>query len=115
MTSTSNSIEISRDDSGSRFQIIVDGTPAGSTYFIAAGTKEDPERVFYHTEVDDAFSGQGLASQLMAGAMDDSAQASVTVVPVCPYVKKWLDKHPEHPVKRTRPTPAHLQSIPGAR
>lgn len=112
MTRTSDPIDVSRDDSRGRFQITVGGTPAGFASFIAAGPEGPPERIFYHTEVDGSFSGQGLASKLVAEAMDDSAQASTTVVPVCPYVKKWLDEHPEHPVKRTRPTPAHLKSIP---
>lgn len=114
MNTNDDSHRVFRDDSKGRFEITVEGMTAGFTYFVTAGSPGVAERVFYHTEIADSYSGQGLASKLVAEAMDDSAQAGTSVVAVCPYVKRWLDSHPEHPVGRTSATPAHLSLIPRA-
>lgn len=112
MTSPDDTAHVTRDDSRGRFEISIDGVVIGSTYFVPTRTSDAPERIFYHTEIDDSQSGQGRASQLVSAAMDDSAQADLTVVPVCPSVKRWLEKHPEHPVTRARVTPDHLRRLP---
>jgi uncharacterized protein len=51
--------------------------------------------VLVHTEVDPAREGHGLASVLVAGAFDDLRTRGLKVVPVCPYVRAWLRRHPE--------------------
>lgn len=52
--------------------------------------------VYTHTEVKPAFEGQGIGSRLVRHAMDDARARGRTVVPICPYLMKWLDKHPEY-------------------
>jgi uncharacterized protein len=49
-----------------------------------------------HTEVDPAFEGQGIASRLVAGALDDIRDRELSLVPVCPFVRSYLQRHPEH-------------------
>jgi len=51
--------------------------------------------VLVHTEVDPAREGHGLAGVLVAGAFDDLRARGLKVVPVCPYVRAWLRRHPE--------------------
>jgi uncharacterized protein len=51
---------------------------------------------YTHTEVDPAFEGHGVGSLLTRTAMDDARARSRTVVPLCPFVKSWLEKHPEY-------------------
>ena len=74
-----------------RFVISVDGTDAGFTEYSDA----DGRRTFPHTELDDAFSGQGLSSVLVEFAMKATRDAGLRIVPVCALVKHWLTKHPE--------------------
>jgi predicted GNAT family acetyltransferase len=69
--------------------ILVDGKQAGFTAYRDRGG----QRVFYHTVIDDEFAGQGLASRLVAGALDDVRAQGKRIVPVCPYVKKYLGRH----------------------
>ncbi|WIM97083.1 GNAT family N-acetyltransferase [Actinoplanes oblitus] len=52
--------------------------------------------VFTHTEVDPAFEGRGVGSALARTALDDARARSRTVVPMCPFVSAWLDKHPAY-------------------
>jgi predicted GNAT family acetyltransferase len=47
-----------------------------------------------HTEVDDAYEGQGLASRLVAYAVADISAQGKRLIPHCPYVQAWLKKHP---------------------
>lgn len=52
---------------------------------------------FTHTEVDDAFEGQGMGSKLIRGALDAVREdGGRKVLPVCPFVKAWMQKHPEY-------------------
>jgi predicted GNAT family acetyltransferase len=51
--------------------------------------------VLVHTEVDPAHEGQGLASLLVAEALRDLHARGLRVIPVCPYVRAWLHRHPE--------------------
>ena len=48
-----------------------------------------------HTEVDPELQGRGLASELVEGAMNDLRERGLKMIPVCPYVRSWLRRHPE--------------------
>ncbi|RKE06566.1 hypothetical protein C8E86_1387 [Catellatospora citrea] len=52
--------------------------------------------VFTHTEVSPAYEGQGVGSKLARTVMDDSRAKGRTVVPMCPFLAGWLEKHPEY-------------------
>jgi uncharacterized protein len=49
-----------------------------------------------HTEVPEAFSGQGHASTLARSALDDARARGLRVKPDCPYVRSYIQKHPEY-------------------
>lgn len=53
--------------------------------------------VFTHTEVDDAREGQGIGSALARGALDTLRErGGLRVVPRCPFIKHWIDEHPDY-------------------
>jgi predicted GNAT family acetyltransferase len=55
------------------------------------------DRVFMtHTEVPEEFEGKGVASALARTALDWARQENLKVVPRCPFVKKYLERHPEY-------------------
>ncbi|SRR6266480_7287347 len=49
-----------------------------------------------HTEVDPALGGRGVASRLIAWALDDIRRRGLSVVPFCPFVVTYLQRHPEY-------------------
>jgi uncharacterized protein len=49
-----------------------------------------------HTEVAPALEGKGIASQLVKGALDDIRRRGLTIVPICPFVRGYLRRHPEY-------------------
>ncbi|MFB8032440.1 GNAT family N-acetyltransferase [Streptomyces sp. NPDC056004] len=78
-------------DARHRYEIVVDDNRAGLTAY----RDRDDRRVFFHTEIDDAYAGQGLAAILVEQALTDVRTSGMRIVPVCPYVAKFLKKHQE--------------------
>jgi predicted GNAT family acetyltransferase len=77
----------------SRYEIQVDGAVAGFTQYRPAG---DGVLDFVHTEIDDAYEGQGLGGKLARGAMDAVRAAGQKVIATCPFIKGWIEKHPDY-------------------
>jgi len=51
--------------------------------------------VFLHTETTPADEGKGVASALVAGAVDQLRASGRRAVALCPYVRAWLKRHVE--------------------
>ncbi|MDX3233866.1 GNAT family N-acetyltransferase [Streptomyces sp. ME19-01-6] len=105
MTQPAAAPVVSREDHKQRYEILVDGQLAGFTEYRDRGE----QRVFYHTEIDDAFAGQGLASLLVQQALTDVRDSGRRAVPICPYVAKFLKKHTEFSDITDPVTPEALQ------
>ena len=52
--------------------------------------------VLLHTEVLPYAEGSGVGSQLVAGALDDIRARGLRVVPLCPFVAAYIQRHPEY-------------------
>lgn len=50
----------------------------------------------WHTEVDPAYGGRGYGSVLVRGALDDARARGLRVRPACPFVARYLDRHPDY-------------------
>lgn len=48
-----------------------------------------------HTEVLEAFEGQGIGSRLVAAMLEQLRDEGRLVQPLCPYVTAYLRRHPE--------------------
>ncbi|HEX6248887.1 MAG TPA: GNAT family N-acetyltransferase [Nocardioidaceae bacterium] len=89
-----------------RTQVSVQDNTARSRYEasldsgVVAGFAEyedlDRVRVFTHTEVDDAFEGQGVGSSLARGALDDVRERGLAMRAKCPFIRAYAEKHPEY-------------------
>lgn len=77
----------------SRFEAHVGGELAGFAAYEAA----DDLIMFTHTEVFDAFEGQGVGSSLARGALDAvRADGTRHVLPRCSFIRGWIEKHPDY-------------------
>lgn len=84
--------EVTRNDERSRYEIAVDGQRVGVALYRDRGNR----RIVVHTELEEGHEGQGLGSTLVRGALDDTRAQGMRVVPVCPYVEKWIGRHPDY-------------------
>ena len=74
-----------------RYELAVDGHIAATYYEIADGVI-----TFVHTEVPPELGGKGVGSKLVKGALDQVRSDGLKVVAQCPFVKSWIDKHPDY-------------------
>jgi uncharacterized protein len=51
--------------------------------------------VLVHTEVPEKLEGHGIGGLLVKAAVGRAATEGLTVVPLCPFARKWLERHPE--------------------
>jgi uncharacterized protein len=72
-----------------RLEIHENGELAELLYRIRAG-----RLILVHTEVPDALGGRGLGGQLVQAAIDKAAHDGMTLVPLCPFARGWLERHP---------------------
>jgi uncharacterized protein len=54
-------------------------------------------RIFFmHTEVPLTLRGQGLGTKLAHAALEYTRRNGLVAVAVCPFVKKYVESHPEY-------------------
>lgn len=81
---------IVRNAEAGRFEL-VDAPEQGQLAF-----REDEGRLtLVHTEVADRLEGEGIGSALVREALAYAEDAGLTVVPECPFVASWLERHPD--------------------
>ena len=75
----------------SRFELSVDDHVAFSNY-----KREDGVLTVLHTEVPKELGGRGIGSALARGVLDLARAQGLKVRPICPFVKAYMEKHPEY-------------------
>jgi predicted GNAT family acetyltransferase len=75
-----------------RYEIRVDDELAGFVQY----RRREGLLALIHTEIDSRFEGRGLASQLIAGVLDEARAGEVSVLPFCPFVNGYISRHPSY-------------------
>ena len=83
---------VRNDPEAHRYEIREGDTLLG----IAAYERRGNTLVFTHTEVDQNSGRSGLGSTLVRSALDDARSQGVTVVPQCPFVRGWIERHRDY-------------------
>jgi uncharacterized protein len=82
--------EVRNNEAAHQYELEVDGRLALAAYRLRPGRIS-----FTHTEVPDALAGRGIGKRLVKAALDDVRAKGLKVVPICPFVKHYIDTHPE--------------------
>jgi predicted GNAT family acetyltransferase len=82
--------EVRNNAAEHRYELAVDGQMAIAEYRLRPGRIS-----FTHTEVPDALGGRGIGKRLVKAALDDARAQGLKVVPICPFVKHYIETHPE--------------------
>lgn len=75
-----------------RYEIHADGVLAGFVEYRPHGSVVD----FVHTEMLPGFEGRGLAASVVAQALDEVRRRGWHVQPECPYVRRFIVRHPAY-------------------
>jgi predicted GNAT family acetyltransferase len=86
----SDSAEVTDNTDASRFELRADGWLAELVYRIRGD-----RLVLVHTEVPVELEGRGIGGRLVTAALDRAAREGLTLVPLCPFARGWLERHPE--------------------
>ena len=89
---SSSKTAIRRNAQRHRFELDREGRVVGFINY----REEDGVLNLVHTEVDAQLQGQGLAAELVRGALDDVRRAGEKIVPSCPYIGSWLKRNPDY-------------------
>lgn len=86
-------VEVTNQPAKKCYEVRLDGELAGRVEY-----KLSKDLItFTHTAIDPAFEGRGAASALVKGALDDvRASGDRKVLPLCPFVKGWMQRHPDY-------------------
>lgn len=84
------------DAADHRFLVAEDGAEAELVY-----RAEEGRLILVHTGVPDELGGRGIGSRLVRAALRRARETGETVVPWCPFARKWLEDHPDEAAEVT--------------
>ena len=94
MSSESGQVVVRDNPDEERYELLVGDSVVGEIQY---HHRRSSDRIaFIHTEVPPELEGHGYASELVAGALDDVRSRGLRVVPICPFVRTYLQYHPEY-------------------
>ena len=83
-------LAIQHNPAALRFEVIVDGMLCRTDYRMHGDTM-----MLVHSEVPRQLEGRGIASALVRAAFQHAADKGMDVLPVCSFVRSWVQRHPE--------------------
>ena len=91
MTEERDQPQVVHNAGAKRFEILIDTRTAFSKYLLAGN-----KMVIEHTEVPVELEGRGIAGRLVRAALDYARSQELVVLPLCPYAKAFISRHPEY-------------------
>lgn len=86
-----DALAVTNNEAKSRFETDLDGHTAFLNYMQRGGSL-----ILVHTEVPAEVGGRGAGAALVRAALDYARANALTVIPRCPFVKSYMERHPEN-------------------
>lgn len=83
--------ELINNEKKRRYEFQVEGKIAFIDYMVSV----NQEIYFTHTEVPLSLGGRGIGTQLVEKALIDIKGKGLKLMPLCPFVAKYIKVHPE--------------------
>ena len=84
-------LQVLHEPAENRFAIHTGGVTAVLEYQLF-----EDKVVYTHTEVPPALEGKGIGSRLVKAGLDWARSEGLRVVPVCTFVARYVERHPEY-------------------
>jgi predicted GNAT family acetyltransferase len=88
MVIVSDTTLVTNNEADSRFECQAGGRLAELSY-----RRNGNRLVLIHTEVPVELEGHGIGGSLVSAAVDYAASQGMTIVPLCPFARTWLESH----------------------
>ena len=75
-----------------RFEVLLEN---GQTAYLNYNEFENSLNLS-HTYVPQSFEGKGIAAAIVKIALDYARKNNLSIIPSCPYVAAYIERHPEH-------------------
>jgi predicted GNAT family acetyltransferase len=100
-------IEIRDEREEGRYTAYLNGVRLGHATWV----KVHDTVVLPHAEVDRAWEGRGIGSLLARRAFEDARADGLTVLPLCPFMKRWAELHPDYRDVVRTPRPGEMPGV----
>jgi uncharacterized protein len=84
----SDALPVTDNQAASRFEVSDGGHLAELRYHLSG-----KRLALIHTEVPEELEGRGIGGMLVTAAVDRAAREGLTIVPYCPFARRWLERH----------------------
>ena len=86
------SVTVADNPMASRYEARLDGALAGvCEYDLTPDTI-----IFLHTVVAQKYEGQGVGGAIARYVLDDARERDLQVRALCPFIRGWMERHPEY-------------------
>ena len=83
-------IELVKNETDQRFEMVVDADTAIITY------KQTHDKIYLlHTEVPPELEGKGVATAIIEKTLNYIEKDHLKLIPLCPFVVAYIKRHPE--------------------
>jgi len=89
-TAMADTVEVTNNTVAHRFEVELAGETAFAEYNLV-----EHGIILPHTVVPEAFEGKGVASALAKAALGYAREHALKVIPICPFMSAYIQKHPE--------------------
>lgn len=83
-------VQVTNNTAEHRFEVNLEGQVAYAEYSLV-----EHGLILPHTVVPEAFEGKGVGSALARTALGYARDHALKVIPVCPFMAAYIQKHPE--------------------
>jgi hypothetical protein len=90
VTTSADEIDVVDVPAEHRFVVRLQGQEAELVYGL-----HDNRILLVHTEVPEELGGHGIGGRLVTAAIARAQADNLTVVPWCPFARRWLRDHPD--------------------
>ena len=75
-----------------RYEALLDGEIVGTAEYELS----DDLMILIHTDVEPTHQDQGIGGMLARFVVNDARRRGLRVRPVCPFLRSWIDRHPDY-------------------
>jgi predicted GNAT family acetyltransferase len=86
-----DSLQVTNNEADEQYEIA-----AGDEKALIAYERAGNRIIYLHTEVPKSLEGHGIAGRMAKHALDEARAKGWRVVPLCPYVRAYIERHPEY-------------------